>query len=385
MYLSTIAEDTTLRKFASMLDAMALARRVFPSPGAVQQHALRRGDAHAEEQLGVHQRKLDRLSQLADLLAEAADGAVVHVPRGLVSMLYTMGSTSRGNARMMVRVVMSSATRVPLTSFSLSSFVRTPTTYRGPLLALTMTGEGAGRDRSARGWRKKGRRGGISQAVRLPFERRGRGLDLRGRRTLLVVQLTQHLPDDLPHALQRLQIILGLIEGLFRILHLVAQPTDLGVELLQVGEGWRGCGEWWRCALKTSRDPTEGGDRARRVGRSRRRRERVDGAHLMLQHEFPILVDRRGFRVHVARHGVRLAGSFPFVSPRRLLGTCSDLRKPPAPAPAPVFRFAEGLSRRSTVACDGPRSIAARAVVSERPGSVPRSGHSSMTVTLAHG
>lgn len=81
------------------------------------------------------------------------------------------------------------------------------------------------------------------------------------------------------------------------------------------------------CPKKTSRDPTEGGDRARRVGRSRRRRERVGGANLVLQHEFPILVDRRGFRVHVARHGVCLAGSFPFVSPRRLLGTCSDLRE----------------------------------------------------------
>ena len=32
MYLSTIALDTTLRKFASILDAMALARSVFPVP-----------------------------------------------------------------------------------------------------------------------------------------------------------------------------------------------------------------------------------------------------------------------------------------------------------------------------------------------------------------
>ena len=40
---------------------------------------------------------------------------------------------------MIVRVVMSKVTRVPETSFSLSTFVRTPTTYLGPLLALTMT------------------------------------------------------------------------------------------------------------------------------------------------------------------------------------------------------------------------------------------------------
>jgi len=33
MYLSTMAEDTTLRKLASMLDAMALARSVLPVPG----------------------------------------------------------------------------------------------------------------------------------------------------------------------------------------------------------------------------------------------------------------------------------------------------------------------------------------------------------------
>ena len=218
-----------------------------------------------------------------------------------------------------------------MTSFSLSSLVRTPTTYRGPLLALTMTGEGAGGGSGARGMSEK--RGGEVEFRGLSGSRLngagGAGSE-GGRRTLLVVQLTQHLPDDLPHALQRLEIILGLIEGLLRLLHLVAQPTDLGVELLRVGEGWRDVGESGNvigCPKKTSRDPTEGGDRARRVGRSRRRRERVGGANLVLQHEFPILVDRRGFRVHVARHGVRLAGSFPFVSPRRLLGTCSDLRE----------------------------------------------------------
>jgi hypothetical protein len=33
MYLSTIAEETTFKKFASMLLAMALANRVLPVPG----------------------------------------------------------------------------------------------------------------------------------------------------------------------------------------------------------------------------------------------------------------------------------------------------------------------------------------------------------------
>ncbi len=40
---------------------------------------------------------------------------------------------------MMVRVVMSNATRVPAVSFSLSTLFRQPTTYLGPLLAFTMT------------------------------------------------------------------------------------------------------------------------------------------------------------------------------------------------------------------------------------------------------
>ena len=42
---------------------------------------------------------------------------------------------------MMVSVVMSSATRVPGFSLALSTFVRQPTTYRGPLLAFTMTAD----------------------------------------------------------------------------------------------------------------------------------------------------------------------------------------------------------------------------------------------------
>jgi hypothetical protein len=40
----------------------------------------------------------------------------------------TAARTSRGNARMMVSVVMSSATRVPCVSLLLSSLVRQPTT-----------------------------------------------------------------------------------------------------------------------------------------------------------------------------------------------------------------------------------------------------------------
>lgn len=54
-------------------------------------------------------------------------------------MLKTSGSTSRGKTRMMVSVVISSATRVPGLSLLRSSLLRQPTTQRGPLDVLTMT------------------------------------------------------------------------------------------------------------------------------------------------------------------------------------------------------------------------------------------------------
>ena len=47
--------------------------------------------------------------------------------------------TSLGRALMMVSVVMSRATRVPEVNFSLSTLPLQPTTYRGPLLAFTIT------------------------------------------------------------------------------------------------------------------------------------------------------------------------------------------------------------------------------------------------------
>lgn len=50
----------------------------------------------------------------------------------------THGRTSRGSLRMMVSVVMSRETRVPGLSAALSSLLRHPTTYRGPLDAFTM-------------------------------------------------------------------------------------------------------------------------------------------------------------------------------------------------------------------------------------------------------
>mmetsp|Transcript_15762 Transcript_15762/g.54745 ORF Transcript_15762/g.54745 Transcript_15762/m.54745 type:complete len:245 (+) Transcript_15762:1289-2023(+) len=60
------------------------------------------------------------------------------LPGSSLSMLNTMGSTSRGSTRMMVSVVMSRATRVPALSSATSTFVRNPTTHRGPDAVLTM-------------------------------------------------------------------------------------------------------------------------------------------------------------------------------------------------------------------------------------------------------
>ena len=54
----------------------------------------------------------------------------------------TTGSTSLGRILMIVRVVISKVTLVPVVSFALSSLTLTPTTYLGPLEALTMTLEG---------------------------------------------------------------------------------------------------------------------------------------------------------------------------------------------------------------------------------------------------
>jgi hypothetical protein len=64
--------------------------------------------------------------------------------------------------------------------------------------------------------------------------RRGR----RGARALtaLLVQLPQHLADDLPHALQRLEVVLCLVVLLLELLDGVPQAADLGVDLLVLQE-----------------------------------------------------------------------------------------------------------------------------------------------------
>ena len=59
-------------------------------------------------------------------------------------------------------------------------------------------------------------------------------------RTSFLVELAEHFSDDLPHALQRLEVVLGLVELLLGVLHLIAELTNPRVELLFV---W--CGSRW--------------------------------------------------------------------------------------------------------------------------------------------
>jgi hypothetical protein len=122
------------------------------------------------------------------------------------------------------------------------------------------------------------------------------------RRTLLVVELTENLADDLPHALQRLEIVLCLVERLLRLLHLVAEPPDLSVELLRWSKNARF--EAASACPGAGSDPTgrHVGERARATGRVGTAMNTSSRAYLVLQHQLPIFVDRRRLGVDIARH-----------------------------------------------------------------------------------
>lgn len=104
--------------------------------------------------------------------ANGHDGSLTTLRIGLKGPVHL--HTSLGRYLMMVRVVISNATRVPCTSLDLSTLVRQPTTYLGPLLALTMSATGhhggatvlkasrkanagATRGHSSRAWARTGR------------------------------------------------------------------------------------------------------------------------------------------------------------------------------------------------------------------------------------
>lgn len=101
-------------------------------------------------------------------------------------MLYTNGSTSLGNIRMIVNVVMSRLTRVPALSLSTGRVGRKDTTYRGPDEALTMT--------ELRGGRLSDTEVANAMLGRTPF----------------IVELLQHFSNNLPHRLDRLDVVFGL-------------------------------------------------------------------------------------------------------------------------------------------------------------------------------
>mmetsp|Transcript_29395 Transcript_29395/g.68850 ORF Transcript_29395/g.68850 Transcript_29395/m.68850 type:complete len:270 (-) Transcript_29395:72-881(-) len=142
MYLSTMADATTLRKVPLMLEARARARRVLPVPGG----PYRRTPLGALIPTRTNSSGLvsgssmtSRSSRICSLRPPmSAKEAPLPGSSSELCMWKTVGSTSRGRMRMMVSVVMSSATRTPGLSLSRFSRVRHPTTYRGPLDALTM-------------------------------------------------------------------------------------------------------------------------------------------------------------------------------------------------------------------------------------------------------
>mmetsp|Transcript_31962 Transcript_31962/g.77567 ORF Transcript_31962/g.77567 Transcript_31962/m.77567 type:complete len:375 (+) Transcript_31962:287-1411(+) len=154
-------------------ECLASARRT------VEQHPLRRLDPHSLEELRVDQRQLDHLSELSDLLVEPSDGRVGHVAWVLVHHVV----------------------------------------HRGVDLA---------RERAHDGQRGHVERdaGALRQLALVDLIS---AADHISRPTgclhdeSLVIQLLEHLADDLPHALQRLEVILRLVVLLLQSLDVLTQ------------------------------------------------------------------------------------------------------------------------------------------------------------------
>mmetsp|Transcript_766 Transcript_766/g.2059 ORF Transcript_766/g.2059 Transcript_766/m.2059 type:complete len:230 (-) Transcript_766:398-1087(-) len=125
MYLSTIADATTFRNVAFRLHASARARSVLPVPGGpysstpfgaliptrVNSSGLVNGNSTTS-----------RNSRICSFSPPTAEKDTL--PGSSLSIVNTAGSTSRGSTRMIVSVVMSSATRVLGLSSDTSTFVR---------------------------------------------------------------------------------------------------------------------------------------------------------------------------------------------------------------------------------------------------------------------
>mmetsp|Transcript_1610 Transcript_1610/g.2250 ORF Transcript_1610/g.2250 Transcript_1610/m.2250 type:complete len:204 (-) Transcript_1610:207-818(-) len=139
IYLSTIADDTTLRKLAFMLDANPRANNVLPVPGGPYNNTPLGGLIPTRKNnsgLVSGSSTVSRNSRICSFNPPIDDHGTA--PGSSLSMLNTTGSTSRGKTRIIVNVVISRLTRVPATNFVFSILFLHPTTYLGPEEALTI-------------------------------------------------------------------------------------------------------------------------------------------------------------------------------------------------------------------------------------------------------
>ena len=145
---------------------------------AVEQHTLWRLYAHALEELGVDQRQFDDFTQLADLFIQATHRGVLDVARVLrLHMEHHRVHLARQMAHDCQRGHVER--------------------HSSPLQQLGLVDLVAAADH-------------VTRATRCLNDE------------ALAVKLPQHLPDDLPYRLQRLQVILSLVVVLFERLGLIA-------------------------------------------------------------------------------------------------------------------------------------------------------------------
>eukprot|EP00835_Amoeboradix_gromovi_P002502 NODE_143_length_17796_cov_0.252020.p10 type:complete len:139 gc:universal NODE_143_length_17796_cov_0.252020:3577-3993(+) len=114
IYLSTIAELTTLMKFVSRVAATALANRVLPVPGGPYNSTpfgglmpILRNSSGLTNGNSITSRR----ARICSLRPPMESKLIL--PGDSMDMLYTRGSTSRGRIRIMVKVVISKDTRIP--------------------------------------------------------------------------------------------------------------------------------------------------------------------------------------------------------------------------------------------------------------------------------
>lgn len=140
MNLSTIEEATTLRKAASTFAAMALASNVFPVPGGPYSRTPLGGSIPTRmKSYGlVKGNSITSRSWRICSCKPPMSWKEVYLPSFTYCIVYTCGSTPRGRILTIVKVLMSSATRVPNFRFSGLMLFLKPTKWRAPLLLFTM-------------------------------------------------------------------------------------------------------------------------------------------------------------------------------------------------------------------------------------------------------